>query len=482
MSKKLKYKKEIIIELTNNNQAQLHGPQPVLHQLYLEFEVRHPNAYHLREYMPKGWNGKQKYITERGKIAVGLLPRLIDKCKELGIEYEVADYRKGSELIPKVHKSFKDWKTRDYQFAAVEALVNNTVGNIPFPRGAIKVATNGGKTTISTFIYLAYKQPTVFLVNSKELYEQALDEIPKITREKVGRVDSKKTEYADFMICMVATLKNRLKTDKKLRTFMNNVKVLIVDEGDLANNKTNKTVIDSLYNANVRVALSGTIFQSKLAKDKLKNYNLESYFGPMLYEITNRELIDKGVSSEVAVRIVKGNQEYLGAKYGDEYEYGIVKNAYRNKRILKRSLKHARKGRNNQLIIAQRHAHILRIYNVIQKAIDRGKYPKKLTVDWVHHSRKDRADVVARFKAGKLDILVGSMILKRGKNFPLMNYMLNAGAGKSPENIIQLLGRAFRGCKHYEDMFDHGNYLKKHSRKRVIYYKNEKIKVTNPYK
>lgn len=487
MSKKKKatYRREVVIELTNNNLAQLHGPQPVLHELYTAFKVRHPNAFHLRRYMKPGWDGKMEYIKPNGKIAVGLVSRLINYCEtnEVGkIEWEIADYRKGSDMVPKVRKSFKDWKTRDYQFQAVESVVNNTIGDIPFPRGAIKVATNGGKTTISTFIYLAYEQPTVFLVNSKELYEQALDEIPKITRSTVGRVDSRKIVYDKFMICMVATLKNRLKKDKKLREYMNTIKVLIVDEGDLANNKTNKEVIDSLYNANVRVALSGTIFQSKLAKDKIKNWNLESYFGPMLYEISNRTLIDKGVSSEVAVRIAKGNREYIGATYQDEYEHGIVKNPYRNKRILKRSLKHARKGRINQLIIAQHHAHIIRIYNTIKRAIERGKYPKGTTVDWVHHDRKERANIVADFKDGKLKILVGSMILKRGKNFPKMQYMINAGGGKSPENIIQLLGRAFRGCKHYEDMWDEGSYLKKHSRKRVIYYKNEKLKVTNPYR
>lgn len=480
MAKKKKlFKREVVIEIANNNKAQLHGPQPVLKELYDAMAVRHPNAFHLRKYMKPGWDGKQRYIDEYGRFAVGLTKRVTEKCKELKIAYEVADMRRGDELIPKVKDSFKNWKLRDYQKLAIEALTKNEIDGVSLPRGAIKVATNGGKTSISTFIYLAYKQKTVFLVNSKELYEQALVEIPEIIKGSIGRVDSKKIIYDNFMICMVATLRNRLKTDKELKAYMSTVKVLIVDEGDLANNKTNKQVIESLYNASVKVALSGTIFVSPLAKDKLKNYNLEGYFGPLLYEISNRELIDKGVSSEVGVRIVSGNtREAEQPGWQGEYIDCIVNNLKRNKKILRRSIYHTTKGRKNQLIIAQQHNHIINLFNLYTRAVKTGKLPKGTRIEWVHHDRKDRARIVDDFKSGKIDILIGSMILKRGKNFPKMTFMFNAGGGKSPENILQLLGRAFRGCKHYEDTYDLGQYLVKHSRKRIIYYKNEKIKVT----
>lgn len=478
-----KKKPQVIIEIENNNKAKITGPTVLLNKLRNSMAVRNPNAFHLRKYMPKGWDGKNYYINEYGKFNVGLTQRVINVCKELKISVDIADFRKGL-IKGTVVKQAGDWIGRDYQVGAVEAVVNNTICDVPFPRGAIKVATNGGKTTISSFIHLSYDKPTVFLMNSKELYEQALKEIPEIIgQDRIGYISSKGVKFGKFMICMVQTLRNRLKDSKHVKTFMSQVQVLIVDEGDLADNKTNQVVIESLYNSTVRVALSGTIFVSKLAKDKIKNYNLEGFFGPLLYEVTNRELIDKGVSSEVEVTFVEGNtsKNSLG-NYQSDYEEYLVKNKERNKRILKRSIFHATEKRTKQLIIAQRHSHIKRLYKRFKKAVDEGKIPGVKTVDWVHHDRKDRASVVEDFRTGKLDILIGSMILKRGKNFPKMQYMLNAGGGKSPENILQLLGRAFRGANYYEDMWDEGEYLKKHSRKRALYYKNEKIKVTNPFK
>jgi superfamily II DNA or RNA helicase len=228
----------------------------------------------------------------------------------------------------------------------------------------------------------------------------------------------------------------------------------------------------------VRVGLSGTIYVSKLVKDKQKNLNLEGFFGPQVYDISNRTLIDKGVSSEVQITFVRGNKDETDwGSYALEYENLLVKNNKRNKKAFKRSLYHFNKGRTNQLIMAQRHEHIMRLYDVF-----RYNYPKNVKIEWVHHSRKDRRKVVEDFKSGKVDILIGSMILKRGKNFPKMQYMLNWGGGKSFENLLQLLGRAFRGCKIYEDSWDEGIYLKKHSRRRYTTYKKEKIEVINKHK
>jgi superfamily II DNA or RNA helicase len=252
--------------------------------------------------------------------------------------------------------------------------------------------------------------------------------------------------------------------------------VALYDEGDLVDNKTNRTVLTKLHHVPVRVALSGTLDASKLKKDLPHNFNVEQFFGGMRHQVTNRELIDAGISSEVKVKIIEGNTTYIGDNYPDEVKYGLVRNKKRNRKIIKRIKYHISKGRTKQLIILQRHKHIEKVFKLLQKQ------DLPYIIDWVHHSRKDRIKVSQDFMDGKIDILIGSMILKRGKNFKQMQYMLNAGGGKSPENTLQLLGRAFRGCEYFEDFWDQGLYLKKHSRKRVIYYKNEKLQVINKYK
>lgn len=479
----------VVIEIENNNICKLHGGQKELYKLYEGMKVRNPNAFFLRKHMPPGWDGKFEFIKKDGKFSSGLLERIGELCDKLGIEWDIMDNRKLKVKVKKVTEN-KHWKLRDYQIKSVKDLVTNKVKDVSWIRGTSKVATNGGKTSISGFLYLCLdKSKTVFLMNSTELYRDAIEEIPKIIGEDVGYIQGKKIKWENFMICMAPSLKKRLEDDESVRQKMSQYRVMIVDECDTAANKTNKYVIESLYNTVARLGLSGTVNASKLKQDAIKNYTIEGFFGKQLTEISNRELINKGVSSEVQVKIVEGNTivfykeqlKSLGGWMGAYDEY-IVKNYARNKKVVKRSIVHWEAGRRNQLIVAQRHEHIKRILKMYERAIKAGKLPANIKIDWVHHDRKDRARVVKEFKDGKIDILVGSMILKRGKNFPLMNYMLNAGAGKSPENILQLLGRAFRGCKHYEDMWDEGETFKSWSRRRVTYYRNEKISVLNPYK
>lgn len=475
----------ITIEITNNI-CTLFGPKKETMKVYESMKVRNPNAYHLRGYMPRGWDGKIDYVKDNGKFDTGLLARVVAKCESLGFKVKLEDSRHYDVLESdkaRVRKKLSgDLRLRDDQMESVQALVNNKIKGIPHPRGMLKVATHGGKTFISCGIYNAYRAPTIFVMNSKELFMDAIRDIPKMLDCSVGYVGNGKIVMGKFMICMVKSLQNKLK-DPKIKEFLANCQIGIWDEGDMAGNKTNKSVIKCLYNTIVRVALSGTINASPLKKDLVKNLTIESIFGEQIFQITNRQLIDKGISSEVKVNFLEGNEEDFpqSIPYPEQIDEGIIKNKKRNRRIIERIQTKWDEGKRYQLIICQRHKHIQRVFKRLTKLLDQGLIDDA-TIDWVHHSRKDRFKVTQDFMDGKINILIGSMILKRGKNFKKMSYMLNAGGGKSPENILQLLGRAFRGCEDYEDMYDQGFYLKKHSRKRVIYYKNEKLQVTNKYK
>ena len=83
----------IKITIINCNQAVLDGPLKLLNKLYNEFEIKHPNWFHLMRYQ-KGrntWDGKIHYIREDGKFKIGLLPMIYNRCKELGEEVKVID-------------------------------------------------------------------------------------------------------------------------------------------------------------------------------------------------------------------------------------------------------------------------------------------------------------------------------------------------------------------------------------------------------
>jgi len=307
-----------------------------------------------------------------------------------------------------------------------------------------------------------------------------LTEVPKFLPGKVGQISSNKIEWNEFMVCMAPTLKNRIKlhsTARKLAEYP----VCLIDECDLSDNKTYKISINTgLYNCFVKIGLSGSALMNE---DKNKNEAIRGYFGDKLYEIKNRQLMDEGYSSEVVIKIVTGNLDLMeGESYDTQYHQGIIENKLRNKKVFKRVKRAIKKGRLPALIIVKNHKHIELLYSLFKRLC-----PKNISVDWVHHKRKDRYKIVRRFTEGKLDVLIGSLILKRGKNFPLMRFIINAGGGKGVENTLQILGRATRFHEskkrtYYEDFYDEGLYIRRHSKRRIIAYKNEQLKVTELYK
>lgn len=466
----------------NNTKFQVLGDLKIRNKLYALLAIRNQNAFYLRKYMPKGWDGKIHYMTDAGYVQAGLFTETVRLINEMGVEYKVDDLRELDRMKIKTVTQLGNLTPRDYQYAAVDALVTNMVGDTYMPRGIFKVATNGGKTIIAALTYKSFKKKCIWITGSKELFTQALKELEELIPGEVGWIGKEgkqKIKWNKFMVVMVKTASNMI---HEIKNELTQYETLIVDECDLSDNKTFKSVLINLWNCPIKLGMSGTIFMSKLKKDEARNMNMRAMFGELLYDITNRKLIDAGHSSKVRVKFIRGNTDEVDPtlSYGEVYEQYIVNNKKRNLRIAKRVTKKFLLGYKPILVIAQRQKHILKLYRLLKKKLPGAR------IDWVHHARKERHEVVASFKDGFLDILVGSMILKRGKNFPLMHYMINTGGGKAPENPLQLLGRAMR--KHsskkfttFEDMWDLGKYLKSHSRRRFIYYKNEQIPVKNKY-
>jgi len=337
-------------------------------------------------------------------------------------------------------------------------------------------------TITSAGIYTVYNKPTLYLVNSKELFNQAVEEMADfIPKEDIGVVCADRPiSWKPFTIVMIPTAYSRIHAVKNM---LAKYPIVIVDECDLGTSKSYKTVLNYTYNAYVRVGLSGSVIVDKRKKEK--NQQIIAQYGPIIHEVRNRELMDKGHSAEVMVHIHEGNtlinipKDYLG-----EENLGIIQSNERNGKVLRRVMFHKRAKRLPILVVVKFHNHVRKLMAMIDA------YPERfegLVVDWVHHKRPDRKEVVQRYKEGKIDILIGTYILKRGKNFPLMQALINAGGGDSFENVIQILGRATRTdqSKDYtwlDDFWDEGYYLKKHSKHRLIAYKNEKLQIEEHYK
>ena len=440
-------------------------------------KVRHPNAFYLRPYMEPGWDNKIKYITDAGYAKTGLLPLITSKLKEFSIRYRLYDNRLALET-PRIAIKVEEFTPRKYQIEATKAILYNKVDNVVFQRGIIDAATNAGKTLIAAMLHLSFKNiKTIILVNNAPLFQQFLEDMPKMFGDDWGYMQGKRIKWGNIMVCMTPTLSNRLNEySHKLASYQ----ICIFDECHLITSKTNKRVVNALYNTSIRVGLSGTPL---LHKDPTKNMDVRSFFGDIVFKISNIELMEMGYSTKIVVKIIEGNKlPGIKGDYPTEYDKCIIYNRARDRVILKRLAYYLRTDTYPILVVCKYHKHVESLHKRVQ-----ARFGQRYKISYLHGDVKERYDILNDFKEGKIDILISSMLIKLGQNIPLIKVLINAASGSSQINVLQIVGRLIRKHKtknkvYLEDFFDEGRYLKKHSKRRIRYYKAEGFKVLELYK
>jgi len=477
----------ITIEV-NNNKCRLIGNRETLLEIQKAFKAKHQQAFWIRRRgnVQEGWDGMINYITDSFYFKIGLLPKVVRYINDTyETEIKFIDMRRDFMVEPKVPSKLNGITPRPYQIEAVKSIVYNKVGNIPYWFGVIDAATNAGKTLMMAMIYHSFggKIPTLMLLKDGDLYEQFKREIPELVgKENFGMVrGAKEQKWGNFTIAMVQTLGRDI---NKYKNKLSQFGIVLVDEADEGDSATYKKILQVCYNSNVRVGLSGTIYMSTLKKDFVKNENLRSFFSDITYKITKKQLSEMGHSTPAIVTIIPGNEK-PGIKndYSGTYKENISLNVDRAMIGLKRLKFQLKLKRTPALVICRFHEHVHLLYDIYSKGIS-SKYRIELVHGDIHPA--ERKKLLEEFRTGKIDVLISSFIIKRGKNHPLIKYIQNAAATDSQETVSQIMGRGERKHdskkKYYiDDFFDQGLYLSRHSKHRVAYYKKEDMKVNLKY-
>jgi superfamily II DNA or RNA helicase len=470
-------KKEALLEI-NNNKIHIEASSAVLNAIREadEFRYRNPNAFHMRKFMPRGWDGYMRHLSDAGYMPMGLFPRLIKYLDANKYEYEIDDLRKIPEFTG-IPTSIGGVLARDYQDEGVRNVVTNYVGGIYFPRGIINAAPNAGKTHIMMALHKSFKKArTLILLKDSSLFDQFLRDMPKVFKEKEwGYIRGKNIKWGPITIAMAQTLTQHV---SKYKRELEAIDIMLIDECDQSNNKTIKNIVTHAYNATVRVGLSGTVFKRKLAKDRTKNEFLYSFFGEELLIINNKELMDRKISAPIVVKISIGNR-FLpsGLTYDREYHDHITASNQRNQVVADRVKFYLNRGKTPILVACTFHEHVELLYDLFRK-----KWGLEYKIDYAHVDKKDKAATIERFRTGEIDILVASKVVNRGQNLPLIKVIINAAGGDGPAVPLQLLGRGSRIHEsktktYFEDFMDAGDHLMHHSKHRLSYYKAEGFKI-----
>lgn len=467
--------------IKNSNRGMLDGPLKILNKLYREFELRHPNWFQIMKYQrgSNKWDGKIHFISERGEFELGLLQTIYNRLISLDCKVNVIDQRNIPVIQPVVLKEINGYTLREAQINAVKALINNKLGNYPHYIGVQDMSVGSGKSLTMAAIHLAFKRKynTLILLNDSDLFNQFKKEFPAYLGKDIPITfiqGSKVNKWSEFNIGMVQSICRNIKTYQRQ---LANIDIVLVDEADQATSKTYQTVIRHLYNTKVRVGLSGTIYMSKLKKDLLKNMNTRKFFGDVLSTVTISDMVKKGQSTPVIVKIIpvpSRNDEY--DDYTSEYEDTII-NKRSFKVSLKRTLWNISYGRIPALVVTKYIKHCEELYKFYKKELG-----DKYYIKFVHHETKDRNKILSDFRDGKIDILISTTIISRGKNFPLLRYLQNCASMDSNEKSIQILGRLVRTHEskkkaYLDDIAYNGSYLTRHANHRKRYYLAQKMKV-----
>lgn len=477
------------IIIKNCNQATLDIPLKYAQKLYNDFAIPHPNRFYLKTKVKgmRDWDGKIKYINKSGDFKIGLLPAVLAKCKEYGINPQIVDLRRPVPKVTSVVKKVGRFTLRPEQVKAVESICFNQVNNNPFHIGVLDYTVNAGKTLIMAATYLSFKRglKTLLITNDSDWLNQAKEEFKEyLPGETLNFVQGRsKKPWTQFNIGMVQSLSRNMKFYQKE---MAQIDMVFVDEADQAGSRQYQNVLTHLYNTRVRIGLSGTIYMSKLAKDKVKNMNLRAFFGDVIERFTLKESIQKGYSTNVVVKMIeigkwlkaKDPECTTGRSYREIYDR-CIQNSYAVIPIMKRVKFNISYDRLPMLLVCKFVKHAEVISEVLNKWLGN---TYNIACVHVKTPKTKRNRIMQDFRAGKIQILVSTTIIARGKNFPLLRSMINIGSMKAQEKSIQFLGRlvrthASKSKAYLDDIHYPGRYLDNHGKSRRRYYQEQGLKV-----
>lgn len=415
--------------------------------------ARPEGFYHMPKYRSGMWDGYISLMSGLKKFPTGLLPIVLKDLKEHGWNVSVEDtsITLPSKLV--VENSLHEITLRDYQIEAANILVAKR-------RGVAGMATNSGKTEVMAAVLWSLGLPkTMIIVHRKELMYQTARRLEKRLKCKVGIYGDGVKSQKNITVAMIQTLAKSEKIDYK-----DNM-VLMVDE---CHHISSNQMMDVLFNipGSYRYGFSGT----PLKYDVLSDMKLIAATGDILYETTNKFLIEEGYSAipKIHMHVVESDDLVdweMG--YQDAYDKLVVNNHTRNS------------------IIAKQASESSGIVLILVNRIDHGKILHEMIPGSIFVSGSDATEdrnlVIDCMRDGEPGTYIATPIFDEGIDVPAVDTIILAAAGKSHVKLLQRIGRGLRkkdgdNTLIVHDFLDDTNsYLLEHSQERVDTYARQKF-------
>lgn len=293
------------------------------------------------------------------------------------------------------------------------------------------------------------------------------DQIERVLAACAERLE--KARPADEELVRRATEKHvahhlrRRKTIKILEM----VEFVIGEEAHEAGGNSYFEIMRHCRNAHYRLALTATPF---MRPDAEANMRLMAAFGPIITEVPEKLLIDRGILATPYFKHVTpdcpvGLRKSTG--WQRAYKLGIVESLPRNRLIVHEAARAAGFGLPVMILVQQK-AHGRILADMLKTGGVRARFIAG------EHDQDERRDALAQLKDGRVHCLIGTTILDVGVDVPAVGMIILAGGGKAEVALRQRIGRGLRAKKDGPNVafivdFDdrHNGHLRDHSKERM---------------
>jgi len=450
----------------------------------LKYELAY--AKHTPQYKLGRWDGKVGFFGIGGSGFLNHLDIILEELEKNRVRIgDIEDHRRKFDLNfepvterywadqgvcwPKGHPAEGELiMLRDYQVTAV----NNFIAN---PQSLQEIATGAGKTiTTATLSHLCEQHGrTIVIVPNKSLVEQTEEDYINCGLDVGVYFGDRKELGRTHTICTWQSLNILDKRNKNgqevlsLAEMLEDVSTVIVDEVHMAKAEVLKKLLtQNLRNAPIRWGLTGTV-----PKEDAEFQSILASLGPVVGQVSAKELQDKGVLSNCHVNICQLIDTQAHSGYQEELKY-LVTNKERIEYIAK--MMNTVKQSGNTLILVDR--------------ISAGQALAELIPNSTFVSGsvkvKDRKDTYDTIREGTNEVIIATYgVAAVGLNIPRIFNLVLLEPGKSFVRVIQSIGRGVRKAKDKDfvqiwDVTSTCKYAKRHLTQRKKFYKDAQYPFT----
>lgn len=428
-----------------------------------------------RKYKSGFWDGTYCFLNRYNmSFPTGLLEILPSKLAARVIRIDNRAIPVGSG-IKFSDLTLEGIELRDYQSELIGTAVEKE-------RCIIQSCTNAGKSEIAAGIMKCLGVKTLFLTHIDNLCRQTRERLELRLGVPVGMVNAEYWAPEMITVGMIPTLYNRVKSKStKVLDFLNSIDALFLDEVHHLSAES-WLHISKKCPAYYRYGLSAT----PVLRDAISNLKLIGETGGVVDGVSNKELIERGISARPTIYIVSNRfigEELRDKTYQMAYRLGIETNQYRNKEIALIAQEKVKQDKR-----------ILILVNTIRHQKDIERSILQLNKSYILPSGYEllnggtdvdsRMRVINYMKKGRVKVIIATPIFDEGMDMPEVNVLILGGGGKSQIKLLQRLGRGMRkkttGSNTVEvyDFEDSGQmYLMRHAKRRTNVYNNEGFNV-----